>query len=1078
MFVSRRCGLSLRLLLLMAAAVISSRGVRGVPQEQKPPQTTAPAPNQTPQDYSKEPFVIEEMRYRVRFENDGTGQTEANLRIRVQSDVGVQQLGQLVLNYNSENQHLAIGYVRVRKADGTVVTAAADAVQDLSAPIAREAPMYTDLRQKHVTVPSLEPGSTLEYGATITTHTPLAPGQFWFEYSFEKNVITLDEELELNLPRARAVKIKTQPGFEPRSTDEGDRRIYRWSSSNRKRASDEEASAKKKRSREPEPPSVQLTTFESWEQVGRWYGALVKERAVTSPEVREKAQDLTRNLKSPTEKLEALYDYVAKSLRYVSLSFGAGRYQPHAAPEVLANKYGDCKDKHTLLAALALAAGLQVYPALIPSQRKVDSEVPSPAHFDHVISVAPVAGEMLWMDTTAEVAPFRMLRKILRKKLALVIPADAPASLIETPADPPFASTQEVEVEAALSDLGRLAAQVHYTLRGDNELLLRMAFRNTPQTQWQQLGQVIATTDGLRGEVKEVKPGDPAATHEPFRLEFTVSVPNFADWSSKRLQLAPPLPGFGLPDAGEDVEESTEPFDLGSPQSITMRARLMLPERYTARLPVTVSVARDYAEYRSRYSIDGHTLVVERTLRFLLTKLPPERARDYALFFRRAVERDQEQTFTLESTLAGAPAIPESATAEELVQAAAGAIGNSNFTMAATLLERVVEKEPKNKKAWKMLGTVRLAQQEYDKAAEAFRKQAEVNPYDDFAYQGLGLAYLAQQKYAAGVEAFRKQLEVNPLDSRAQASLGIALRQWKKYAEAAPELEKAISLDADNAALYVSLGDCYLNLDQAAKAQAAYDKAVELAPSPPTWNNIAYELTVRGVNLDRAQQYAESAVAATSAELRNVALERLQLDDLRRTSAIANYWDTLGWIFFQRGDLDRAEKLVEASWRLDFHGEVGDHLAQIYEKRGRRQDALRTYALAMAATRPVPETRGRLAALAGGDGKVDALVGKAIDTLAELKTLRLGKLMTDKQSSQAQFFILLGPGPRVEAVKFVSGSEKLRAMGERLRELDYGLVFPDETPTRLVRRGTLSCPAGTGECLFVLVPAETVTSVN
>ena len=65
--------------------------------------------------------------------------------------------------------------------------------------------------------------------------------------------------------------------------------------------------------------------------------------------------------------------------RYISISFGAGRYRPHSAEEVLANQYGDCKDKHTLFAALLKAAGIQAWPALIGVGVKFDSSVPSPA---------------------------------------------------------------------------------------------------------------------------------------------------------------------------------------------------------------------------------------------------------------------------------------------------------------------------------------------------------------------------------------------------------------------------------------------------------------------------------------------------------------------------------------------------------------------------------------------------------------------------------------------------------------------------------------------------------------------------
>ena len=1043
----------------------------------------APGPSTPESENAKEPFIIEAMRYRVRFENDGTGKQESTLRIRVLSEAGVQQLGQLVLPYNAANQRMDIGYVRVRKAaDGTVITAAATAIQDLSAPISAEAPMYTDLRQKHVSVPALQPGDTLEYLVSTVTQTALAPGNVWFEYNFEKNVITLDEQLEIDVPRARTLTIKTQPGFEPTISNEQDRRRYHWNSSFRAR-DDDQGAKKKKVSRALEIAHVQLTTFENWEQVGRWYSALEQDRIAPTAELRAKATELTRGLASPTEKIEAIYDYVATKFRYVSLSFGLGRFQPHAATEVLANQYGDCKDKHTLLAALAQAAGLDAYAVLIPSVRKVDQDVPSPAHFDHVISAVPIGKELLWMDTTSEVAPFRLLSSTLRGKLALVVPHNAPARLMETPADPPFPSTQNVEIAGTLSDLGKLDARVRYTLRGDNELVLRSAFRRTPEKQWKQLAQIIASGDGFRGEVKEVTPGDPAATREPFSLAYRIEVPAFLDWSTKRVQLVPPLPGIGLPDADEDAEESSEPLELGSPFSVTTRLKLTVPARYSARVPVAVSVARDYAEYHSRYSVEGATLVAERSMKLLARSLPSARAKDYALFFRRAVRNDEGQSFSLESTVAGEPVIPADAKPDELMQAARAAAANSNFGIAAGLLERVVSNEPKHKQAWKMLGAVRLAQLQYDQAVAAFHKQVEINPYDESAYYGLGMSFYQQQKFEEAAAAFRKQLEVKPLDRMAQTGLGIVLREWRKYTEAAPELEKAISLSPDDANLLVNLGQTYLNLNQPEKALAAFDKAVELDASPATWNNVAYELTQHNVNLDRAQQYAESAVAATSADLRNIAIERLQPDDLRRTAALSSYWDTLGWVHFQRGDFAGAEKYIEAAWRLDYHGEVVDHLGQIYEKMGKKQDAITSYALGLAAAHPALETRSRLATLAGGESAVDALVSKAGIELQHLKSFPIGKTLLKgsngaKQAGEANFFLVLGPGPRVEAVRFIHGSENLRPLGELLRGLDFGRVFPDQTPTKLIRRGTLTCKAGDSECTFELEPAESVTSLN
>ena len=88
------------------------------------------------------------------------------------------------------------------------------------------------------------------------------------------------------------------------------------------------------------------------EEVGRWYATLEKDRRTPSREVRTKANELTKDFTADLDKTQALYDFVAKNFRYVSLSLGLGRYQPHSASDVLHNQYGDCKDKHTLLASM------------------------------------------------------------------------------------------------------------------------------------------------------------------------------------------------------------------------------------------------------------------------------------------------------------------------------------------------------------------------------------------------------------------------------------------------------------------------------------------------------------------------------------------------------------------------------------------------------------------------------------------------------------------------------------------------------------------------------------------------------
>jgi len=1033
-------------------------------------------------DYAEESFVIEELHARYRFESDGTGRREISARIRVQSEAGVQQWGQLQFGYNSVNERIEIPYVRVIRKDGSVVTAGEDAVQDLSAPIENEAPVYTDYRQKHVTVPGLRPGEVLEYDMVTVIHTPLAQGQFWTEYDFEKNNIVLAETLDVDVPAGCVLKLKNKPGMDPKITEADGRRLYHWTSSHLERDDDTKNKTKKKKhTPDDDRPDVQLTTFANWDQLGRWYASLEKDRRVPSADVRAKAEELTKGLTTDLDKTEALYDFVAKNFRYVSLSLGLGRYQPHAADDVLHNQYGDCKDKHTLLASLLEAEGLHAYSVLINSSRKLDPDVPSPSQFDHVITMLPLGKQEVWMDTTTEVAPFRLLSYSLRKKQALVIPpaelTTAPAPhLEETPADTPMPDTEISEIDGKINEIGKLEAHVHYQFRGDEELMLRSIFRRVPQANWQRVVENV--NSGLGGDVTNLKISDPAATREPFTMSYDVAKVNFLDWSKKKTEIVLPLVQFNLPGADDDdADADAEPLKLGPKAEYSYEIRLQLPPKYVAHAPLAFSLKRDYAQYDASYKVDGDVFTAGRKLTLFQDELPAARTEDYESF-RRAVGADLAQQLSIENTTAGSPVPPADMKADDLVDSARAAMNDGNLPVAIALLKRATEVDPKNKYAWNNLGLAYFQSRDDDQAIAAFQKQIEVNPYDEYAYNNLGRVYWNERKYGDAVKAFNKQLENNPLDKFAHANLGAMYEEWHKYELAVPELEKAASLTPDSAELQVSLGDSYLNLGQDDKALAAFDHAVELSATPLVWNNIAYQLSLKGSHLDRAQQYAESAVSATAAALRNVSLDRLTQQDLPLVSSLIAYWDTLGWVHFAKGDLSGAEKYVAAAWGLGHHGEVGDHLAQIYEKRGEKDLALQTYALSMNGLRPIPETRERLASLAGGDAKADAAIARYKDELQHLSTVDLGKAT---QTGNADFFILLSGGSgatRVDAAKFISGDEKLKSYTDALRTADYHLTFPDDTPVKVLRRGTLACSVTTGKCQFVLILPDDVRTID
>src|SRR5271169_2984061 len=238
-----------RFYIAALCATLCSYSVRAqeIGSSQNPsPVTTKPAPQKSqPADYSQEPFVIEQFYTTARFENDGTSTRDLAVRIRVQSDAGVQQLGELIFGYNSANEVMDVHFVRVKKKDGSVATASPDAIKDMTASVARDAPEYTDYKEKHVTVPSLHAADSIEYEIATRTVTPLAPGNFWFDYAFVKDAIVLDERLDVNLPAGRVHKFITAPPLQEVTDFAGDREIHNWQHANLTRPAESEQAKKK-----------------------------------------------------------------------------------------------------------------------------------------------------------------------------------------------------------------------------------------------------------------------------------------------------------------------------------------------------------------------------------------------------------------------------------------------------------------------------------------------------------------------------------------------------------------------------------------------------------------------------------------------------------------------------------------------------------------------------------------------------------------------------------------------------------------------------------------------------------------
>lgn len=1072
--------LSLALAILIASPR-SSRGQTKSPQAHRDTAATTHAKAE----FSEEPYVIELARTALRFENDGTSQRISSLRIHLQSDSAVEKFRQLDFSFNAANEKVEVRRIVVHKRDGTTLTVPQGVAKEGPAQ-ANDGPASLEEKEMRVAVPGLVSGDTLEYEVATRIAVPFAATQFWTEQRFIRDAIALDEQVELNLPGARQFSLKA-PGYrvldgkvEPNQapvkgvsfsrSDEGGRTVLRWHRANLVQSSgDDQQRATEETHRSPD---IQLTTFRNWEEVARWEAELWKDKVQPSAEVTEKAAEITKGLTTQDEKARALYGFVSKNLRFVNSSFGSEHFRRRSATEILASQYADSADSHVLLAALLNAAGITADAALMPATGKLDASLPSPAQLERVLTVIPDGMATIWLDPTAEVAPFGFLPAPLRGQSAVLIGSNGSEKIVKTPLDPPFASAQAVEIEASVSDLGKLSGTIHYSVRGDAEFVLRTAFHRTPQSQWNELARTILTLDGLHGDVDSVKASAPADTENPFELHVKFSQQSFLEWPSKTTRTALPLLTIGMPDVPAQGDREVQ---LGTPLNVITRLVLKFPAQFSVEAPVGTEAKRDYAEFRSGYRFENGVLTADRSLNFKLREISPARVADYRAFTD-AVSADEAQLLTVDYGGSQPGVIPVNASADDIFDAGTAALKTGNVSAAIPLFQRVTEIDPKHAHAWNDLGVAYLRAGKREDAVAAFRKQLEMNPADENANNYLGVALEQERRYDEAAAAFNKQIALNPLDTIAHGALGTIRLEQHDEAAAVPELEKAAILSPKSAELEVSLGRAYLGVSENQKALDAFHKAITLSPTTSVRNNVAYNLAEHNLDLDEALEYANAAVKAGNESLANVTLARATPTDVTHSHDLAAYWDTLGWVYFRKGDLAKAERYVASAFLVSSRAASCDHLAQIYEKRGEKDRAAHTYALALSMPDADPETRARLMLLLGGNSQIDALVAKARDDFA--KTLRLAVKPDSSENGTAEFLILLSAHrteegaslAHVEDVKFVTGSESLRPVAGSLRSLNYGAIFPAVSTAKLVVQGQLTCP-GPGNCSFTLSPA-------
>jgi tetratricopeptide (TPR) repeat protein len=329
----------------------------------------------------------------------------------------------------------------------------------------------------------------------------------------------------------------------------------------------------------------------------------------------------------------------------------------------------------------------------------------------------------------------------------------------------------------------------------------------------------------------------------------------------------------------------------------------------------------------------------------------------------------------------------------------------------------------------------------------------------------LGTLYMMQQRTDDALGVWKQLEAAAPTNVMAPMRAGAILLSLKRYPEALAETQAAVGRIPGNAELLSQLGVAYAETGAPDQAYATFQSALKIDPSSNNLNSIAYEMAKANLKLPEALQYAQKAVSEEESETVDIDINTATPQDFASATRLAAYWDTLGWVYFRSGNFDAAEKYLNAGWHLSQDPTIADHLGQLYEKEGKKREAVHAYSEAIATGHAPKHARERVNALAdfAGPGWVQP---------SDLQNYRISKVALvpkPKDHANADFVVLLSPGGKVIA-HYVSGSEELLQAGKALEAAKLNTPFPDGGPVQILRRGILDCEPELKECTFAMYP--------
>jgi hypothetical protein len=413
------------------------------------------------------------------------------------------------------------------------------------------------------------------------------------------------------------------------------------------------------------PPDNADKGMASWSDVGNWFLALARDRRVATPEIQRQGAALVAGAPTVLAKMRALATFMQTEVRYVGIKLGIGGFQPHAAGEVFSKRYGDCKDKATLLATLLKEQGIDSYLVVINTTRGAfDARTPPNLGFNHVIVAVrlpegledpslqavlrhPKFGRLLFFDPTDTRTPFGSLRGELQANYGLVAAPEG-SELLALPQLPAASSGVQRTAHMALDGEGTLLGSVEERRVGDAAMKQRSvlaasmgeADRNKPV-------EALAAAAFATYRLDSVDVANVRDLAKPLEWRFGVQARNYAKRSGGLLLVRPRVLGSMSSALLETDEPRRNGIEFEGPQRDSDDYDIALPQGFEVdELPAGQDIEYPFASYHSSYSVNGRVLHYSRQLEIRQLSVPVAKAGDLKAFYRR-IHDDERSTAVL-----------------------------------------------------------------------------------------------------------------------------------------------------------------------------------------------------------------------------------------------------------------------------------------------------------------------------------------------------------------------------------------------------------------------------------------------